>query len=253
MSDNYNGRNRNKKKSRYEKIGFYTSLSICLIAVSMAVYSTYSNISDTDSVQTKKETTVAVQEVNQDVTGVTEIITQMIEETQPTQVTAVAQIYEPIEEFPTEVSQGDTRSALQTMLSTNLSLTYPLDSNNIIREYSEKTAYYKTLNVWKPHLGVDFAGELGDNVYAMTGGAVTKIYEDKLYGKTVEVSIDNAVIIYSGMGLLNVSEGESVDAASKIGVMGTVPCEANDVNHIHIAVKIDGKYADPISFLNNNE
>lgn len=251
MSDNYNERNRNrKKKSRYERIGFYTSLSICLIAVSMAVYSTYSNISETDPAKKVVETTVAIREVNEPVTGVTEIITQPQEETQ---VTAVAQTYEPIEQVPTEVSQEDTRNALQTMLSTDLSLTYPLDSNNIIREYSEKTTYYKTLNVWKPHLGVDFAGELGDNVYSMAGGAVTKIYEDKLYGKTVEISIDNAVIIYSGLGMLNVSEGESVDAASKIGVMGSVPCEANDVNHIHIAVKIDGKYADPLSFINNNE
>ena len=164
MSDNYNERNRNrKKKSRYERIGFYTSLSICLIAVSMAVYSTYSNISETDPAKKVVETTVAIRQVNEPVTGVTEIITQPQEETQ---VTAVAQTYEPIEQVPTEVSQEDTRNALQTMLSTDLSLTYPLDSNNIIREYSEKTTYYKTLNVWKPHLGVDFAGELGDNVYS---------------------------------------------------------------------------------------
>lgn len=56
-------------------------------------------------------------------------------------------------------------------------------SENIIREYSEKTVYYKSLNVWKSHLGVDFAGEIGDEVTAMTGGAVIKVDEDKLYGK----------------------------------------------------------------------
>ena len=39
MSDYYN--NRKKKRSRREKIGFYTACSICLIAVCMAVYSTY--------------------------------------------------------------------------------------------------------------------------------------------------------------------------------------------------------------------
>ena len=41
MSEN----NSRKKKSRYEKAGFYTALSICLIAVTMAVYSTYNTIS----------------------------------------------------------------------------------------------------------------------------------------------------------------------------------------------------------------
>ena len=31
---------------------------------------------------------------------------------------------------------------------------------------------------------MDFAGEIGDEVTAMTGGAVIKVDEDKLYGKT---------------------------------------------------------------------
>ena len=43
MSDYYN--NRKKKRSRREKIGFYTACSICLIAVCMAVYSTYNTLS----------------------------------------------------------------------------------------------------------------------------------------------------------------------------------------------------------------
>ena len=48
MSDYYNRNNRNKRKSRREKIGFYTAFSICLIAVCMAVYSTYNTLSVTD-------------------------------------------------------------------------------------------------------------------------------------------------------------------------------------------------------------
>lgn len=35
---------------------------------------------------------------------------------------------------PTESS----KNALETMLSTDLSLNYPLNSNNVVREYSEK-------------------------------------------------------------------------------------------------------------------
>ena len=250
MGDYYSNRNRNrKKKSKYERIGFYTSLSICLIAVAMAVYSTYSTISGAEPSE-KETTTVITNAVNEVVTGVTE---ELLETQEPTIATTAIQSYEPTEEYPTEIAQTDTRTALQTMLSTNLSLSYPLNSNNIIREYSEKTVYYKTLNVWKPHLGVDFAGNLGEDVFAMTGGAVTKIYDDKLYGKTVEISTDDAVVVYNGMGTVTVTEGQSVDAASKIGVIGSVPCEADDKNHIHIAVRIDGKYADPISFINNNE
>ena len=113
--------------------------------------------------------------------------------------------------------------------------------------------YYISLNVWKSHLGVDFAGEIGDEVTAMTGGAVIKVDEDKLYGKTVEIATDNAVVIYSGLNGITVNEGDSVENGQKIGVIGAVPCEVHDNNHIHVAVKIDRQFADPLSFISNGE
>lgn len=240
--------NSRKKKSRYEKAGFYTALSICLIAVTMAVYSTYNTISGAKEPATQE--TASVAEVNKQITGVTETAEQttlpQIAMTVPTMSVPVPQITEPTE-------QETTKNALQTMLSTDLSLGYPLNQKNIIREFSEKTVYYKSLNVWKSHLGVDFAGELGDEVTAMTGGAVIKVAEDKLYGKTVEIATDNAVVIYSGLNGITVKEGDSVENGQKIAVMGAVPCEVHDKNHIHIAVKIDGQYADPLSFISNGE
>lgn len=139
------------------------------------------------------------------------------------------------------------------MLSTDLSLNYPLNSNNVVREYSEKSVYFKTLNVWKPHTGVDFGGKLGDDVEAMTGGVVTNVCDDKMLGKIVEISTENVVCRYCGLGSVNVNKGDSVDVGYKVGTIGAVPFEAGDENHIHIEVKIDGKYADPLSFINNNE
>lgn len=247
MSEN-NGR---KKRSRYEKAGFYTALSICLIAVTMAVYSTYNTISGTKSGETV-QTTASAAEVDNRVTGVTERVEETTvskvgeEITIPTIAVTIPQQTEPSE-------KDTTKNALQTMLSTDLSLGYPLNQKNIIREFSEKTVYYKSLNVWKSHLGVDFGGEIGDEVTAMTGGAVIDVVEDKLYGKTVKIATDNAVVIYSGLNGITVNEGDSVENGQKIGVIGTVPCEVNDKNHIHIAVKIDGQFADPLSFINNGE
>lgn len=246
MSEN----NSKKKRSRYEKAGFYTALSICLIAVTMAVYSTYNTISGTNSVD-DVQTTTSVVEVNNQATGITE----KIEETTIPSVAEEMTIPTVLVTVPSDVepTETETKTALQTMLSTNLSLAYPLSQKNIIREYSEKTVYYKSLNVWKSHLGVDFAGEIGDEVTAMTGGAVISVSDDKLYGKTVEIATDNAVVIYNGLNGITVNEGDSVESGQKIGVIGTVPCEVNDKNHIHIAVKIDGQFADPLSFINNGE
>ncbi len=247
MNNYYNRNNRRKRKNRREKIGFYTAMSICLIAVFMAIYSTYTTLSE--PVSQNKLIPTEVQQVNQDVTGIVA--------TSPTLKIDIT------ESIPTAVSETETQpdttepiesmDALQTMLSTDITLSYPLDENKVIRPYTKDSVYFKTLNVWKPHLGVDFEGELGENVKAMVGGAVTKVYEDKMYGKTVEVSVNNSVCIYSGLEGVVVQEGEIVKSGDKIGVVGTVPFEVSDEPHIHVAVKVDGNYADPLSFIENNE
>ena len=249
MSDYNNRKYRRKYRSRNEKIGFYTALSICLIAICMAVYSTYNTLSSSDtSIITQKAT--QAKPVNEVVTGVQETIEiPTVNMEIPTALPDTQEIEETIE--PTTADSSVT--ALQTMLSTDLTLTYPLNSAKVIREYNEKSVYFKTLNVWKPHKAVDFAGELGDDVCSMSDGAVTKVYENEMFGKTVEISINDAVCIYSGLGSVNVKEGDSVEAGAKIGVIGTVPFEASDENHIHVQVKVNGNYVDPLSFIGNNE
>lgn len=247
MSDYYNRNNGRKKRSRREKIGFYTAFSICLIAVSMAIYSTYNTMSVPQKATNPQTETTQAQQVNQVVTGVTETLAEPKLDSTIPKVTAVSQ-----EETTQPSTSEASENALETMLSTDLSLTYPLKSNNILREFSKESVYFKTPNVWKPHLGVDFAGELGDDVCAMADGAVTKVSEDKMYGKTIEISVNDAVCIYSGLGDISVSEGDSVNSGDKIGTVGSVPYEASDKNHIHVAVKVNGNYADPLSFIGNN-
>ena len=68
MSKYYEHQNRNKRGSK-SKIGFYAAFAICLVAVCMAVYSTYNTvINPTAKLST---TPTDAQQVNQAVTGVT--------------------------------------------------------------------------------------------------------------------------------------------------------------------------------------
>lgn len=253
MSDYYNNKRnyRNYKKKRRtkgEKIGFYTAFSVCMIAVCLAVYSTYNTLTESEVSVSNTKTSEAVQ-VNEPVTGVTETIAvPQIEFEVPTVVAETERATIPSTQMPTR-----DMTALETMLSTNLTLEYPLSTVNIIREYSEKSVYFKTLNVWKPHKGADFAGNIGDDVTAMSDGAVTKISEDKMLGKTVEISHNDAVVKYCGLGDIKVSKGDSIKVGDVIGNIGAVPCEASDESHVHIEVKVNGKNADPLSFINNNE
>ncbi len=251
MSDYYNRNNRRKRKSRREKIGFYTAFSICLIAVCMAVYSTYNTLSVPEETNHISATSPQAKEVNENVTGVRETPpAPRLDVTVPT-IAATTAVETTVSS--TEPSADNSKTALETMLSTDLSLKYPLKTENVIREFSKDSVYFKTLNVWKPHMGVDFAGELGEDVFAMSDGTVTKVYEDRMFGQTVEISVNNAVCIYSGLGSVDVKNGDNVSTGDKIGVVGSVPFEASDKTHIHIAVKVDGQYADPLSFIKNNE
>lgn len=245
MSEYYSDNSKKKRRGRREKIGFYTAFSICLIAVGMAVYSTYSTLSG-NSEDTTVPTSQA-QQVNNTVTGVTEA-------TQGVQIDISVPTIAATEPSESARDTGDSsRTALETMLSADVTLSYPLESGSVLKEYSEDSVYFKTLNVWKPHTGVDFGGKLGDDVFAMTGGAVTDVYEDAMFGDTVEISTNNIVCIYSGLEAATVKKGETVEAGEKIASLGAVPCEAGEKDHIHVSIKVDGEYADPLSFIKNNE
>lgn len=252
--------NTSNQKSRREKIGFYTALSICLIAVCMAVYSTYSTVSSSGKTApvSTNETGVAVFEQSPTKVTVPEptlgsyfVGDNKKDKTEPTTEVTVptAQATEATASEPTK-GRAD---ALETMLAADVSLSMPTKSGHIQRTYSKDSVYFKTLNVWKPHTGIDFDGELGDDVFSMLSGEVTKVTEDKMFGKTVEVTVNNVVIGYAGLGKVKVKQGDRLERGDKLGTVGVVPMEADAPSHIHVYVKVNGAFADPISFVQNNE
>lgn len=245
------------QKSRREKIGFYTAFAICLVAVCMAVYSTYNTVSQPQSKPVSKAETGVVA-VGEPLTNVTVPV--------PTTATQPAFNYT----VPTETSEPDTlpaqtqeateatqptmrKDALETMLSAEVSLGLPTESGHVLREYSKDSVYFKTINAWKPHTGADFDGELGDKVLSMTSGEVTKVTDDKLYGKTVEITVNNVTAGYSGLGEVSVKQGDKVKRGEQIGTIGVVPVEADEANHVHVYVRVSGNYADPLSLTENDE
>lgn len=253
----YFSTNNRKRKSRRERIGFYTAFAICLVAIFMAVYSTYNTVTNSTLESLKTQTPTQSVEVNEPVYGVTETIpapTIGFPETddEDSQLpTVIAD--EPTAAHTEPASTGRRADALETMLSVDLSLGYPTKTGKVLREYTEDSVYFKTLNVWKPHTGTDFEAELGDDVFAMTAGEVTSVRDDKMFGKTVEISVNNIVCVYSGLGSVKVKKGDSVERADVIATAGAVPFEASDKNHIHVEVKAGGTRVDPLNFMGSDE
>ena len=239
-----------RKRSTKERVGFYTALSICLAAVGMAAYSTYVNLSSDYSAAETSPTAA----VNRLVTGVTETETQTKATEATVKPTTEATEPEATEtQYVDETAPAETKSALETMLTVDTNLIYPLDNIKIVKPYSEETVYNQTLNEWEAHTGVDFACKEGESVYAMGDGEVVKVYDDDFMGKSVVVKSATYTAYYCGLKDINVNRGDTVKQGDTIATAENVPAEFMDDNHIHIAIKVGGQYVDPIELIGSNE
>lgn len=238
-----------KKRSKKERVGFFTALSICVIAVGMAAYSTYTSL--TGVFDNDDNATLAVNNI---VTGVTETEKPTTAPPETTESVTEPRETETEDDYEEETAPKETKSAVETMVTVNSSLAYPLDKRKVIKEYSEDTVYNKTLNQWQAHTGVDFACDEGDNVYSMGDGEVKRIYKDDILGKTIVVKAPTYTAYYSGMSEnVKVEKGSVVKAGDVLATAGNVPGESLDGKHIHIAVKVKGQYTDPLPLISNDE
>ena len=105
---------------------------------------------------------------------------------------------------------------------------------------------------WRVHNGVDFAGSAGNEVLAVADGTVTRVYDDSFWGTVVEIDHSNGMTArYCGLKSGScLPEGSKVEKYSKIGVLGHIPVEISDEDHLHFEVLIDGEPVDPLAALN---
>lgn len=245
------------KKSRKEKIGFFTAFSVCIVAVALALWSTYASIGGFDNQNVTEPTYIAdmnsaTDAVNNDVTGVT--VTETAEETTAAvETAAVTEQTEAQEETSVQTYTGDS-SSLQTILQVSASLDYPVKSEKINKQYSEDAIYSKTMGDYRAHTGVDFEADIGENVIAMSDGVVDSIYTDDMYGNVIKVTNGNFSIYYCGVSeTMYCVEGGQITRGDIIGKVGEIPCEAEDGMHLHIEVRVGDKTIDPLTVISSNE
>lgn len=249
-----------KEKKMSERVGFYIALSICMMAVGLAVWSAYATFTDpTDNSDNMYFSSLSTENaaVGQEMTGVTEEETQ--EPTQePTEVqeeTVAAtekKGFTISETLPSESGEGsgEKLSAMQAVLKVKEDLIYPVKSHTVIKEYSEDSVYNKTMRDYRAHTGCDFAADGGENVYAMCKGVVKEISVSELYGMIIEVDCGDFFVYYCGLSSdLVVDKGDEVSAGDTIGTVGRIPSESSDDSHIHIEIRVGDKIIDPLSVI----
>ena len=139
---------------------------------------------------------------------------------------------------------------------------YPDDSGvmpvngEIIKPFSNgELVKSETLGVWKTHDGADIKADAGTQVKAINQGTVTKVWDDPLWGMCITIDHGNGIEshYYNLSQATTVIEGDEVNSGEVIGAVGdTAEIEAAEGSHLHFAVKRNGNWIDPISFIDPN-
>lgn len=130
---------------------------------------------------------------------------------------------------------------------------YPL-TEVVLKGYSEELSYNSTMGDYRAHSAVDFKGSENDKVVAVNDGIVLDVYEDAMYGMTVEIDHGGKLVArYSGLNSASVKKGDFVYIGNKIGTVGKVPCEAEDDAHLHFSCMLNGKTVNPLDVMSKTE
>lgn len=249
-----------KEKKPTERVGFYIALSICMMAVGLAVWSAYSTFSEpTDSSDNTYFSSLSTENapVGQEMTGVTvEETLEEITEAPTEEETKEERSLIISETAPPEAQTSNSAGAsdpLQAALNIKENMLYPVKSQQVLKPYSEDAVYSKTLRDYRAHTGCDFAADEGENVYVMCDGTVADISVSELYGVIIEVDCGDCSVYYCGLDpQFMVEKEQQLSAGDVIGTVGQIPCESEDGSHVHIEIRSGDQLIDPLSVIDSD-
>ena len=131
---------------------------------------------------------------------------------------------------------------------------YLTDNINIVRKFYDANAseddqknsliYYQ--GTYIPNSGVDYQGSESFEVVSVLDGTITKISENTLLGKIVEIThSNNLVSVYQSLSEVMVVEGDAVVQGQVIGKSGVANISTELGNHLHFEMILNGKNVDP--------
>lgn len=229
-----NNEEKKTKTNRNFKIAYAFTIVIALGALMFSKISTEKNLGKINSLEEKTEPKQII----------TEATTNLPEETVRQNVTNVP----------------DTRTETTEKNKTDDKYNKPYKDyyclpfgNQIIKDYSNMNPVYsKTMGDWRTHNGIDFTGEEGGAVVAISYGEVIAIYDDAIFGTCVLIDHGNGVTAkYCGLNkeTLTVEENSTVEIETVIGYLGEVPGEKMEGNHLHFEITHNGEIVEPLELM----
>lgn len=145
------------------------------------------------------------------------------------------------------------------VVSVNNTLVRPYTASNISiakgfynyqdNEENQKNSLIYYEGTYIPNSGVDYKSDEIFDVVSILDGTVTKVTENNILGKIVEITHSNNVIsVYQSMSEISVNEGDSVLQGQVIGKSGESNISKDIGNHIHFEIIANGKNINPENY-----
>lgn len=131
---------------------------------------------------------------------------------------------------------------------------YNSDKVKIYKNYYDKDADEETQKnsiiyhdgIYLQNSGVDYEAEEAFDILSSLSGTVTKITDDTLLGKTVEIKNDNEIVmLYQSLSDISVKKGDTVSQGQIIGKSGTCVLNEDVKNGLHFEVYTKGTSINP--------
>ena len=229
----------NKGNGKTFTKGFITALSICLVAIGAALWTTVNNV---NSYLNPDVATYSESNSDSDNSAKTSSTISYVVEEEEAQVNATVSGVK-------DDKKSDKKTNKEVVFTSQ-----PINNKNIIADYSEIPVYNATLGDYRAHTGIDYEAEVDDKVRTMGSGVVKDIYYDNMLGTVVVVEHSDSVeSYYCGLAQTTfVQMGEVISAGDFVGTVYAIPCETAEQSHVHVAVKENGKWVNPHKFMKNN-
>lgn len=232
--------------------GFYIALAISVTAVGSATYLTLNALNapaepgPSNTLESTTEWSIPeLDTVEKSQPGVPKDTPQVIvRESEPASETLEAA--EPSEEALAPAESSVTSSGAFIMPVSGEILN-PFSNGELVKS--------RTLGEWRTHDGIDIAAKEGTPVKSPNDGKVLDIREDSKWGNTVEIEYGGGIVItFAGMGSdIKVKKGQEVKLGDVIGSVGNSSIvESAEQPHLHVGIRRDGEWVDPMSVLTKN-
>ena len=253
-SNENNKANEKKKMGRFGKL--YIAAAICTACVCVLVLTITSRISDLVPEWDKKATVSLPTSAPID-SLISESVT--LPTPAPTKTPELKSIEERYPATTPEAIKNDTEIKAENAAEAGLfkkdskiKLLMPTEGD-ILNECSlDALKKSKTLGDWRTHNGIDIKADMSSAVNAAASGTVVLSEYDTQMGYVVKIEHEGGYeTLYSNLASNEMAEaGQKINAGECLGAIGdSAVFEKLEESHLHFELKKDGKYLNPIEYI----